>query len=100
MDIAVVGEQLHYKYKFEDEFGEPTDGWLDYIEPKAEALQRAFIWFDCDEKEKAFKILETIAQVKIDDLKDGVNHVRGLNENYRILSNEEDSKQKIQVFDF
>jgi molecular chaperone GrpE (heat shock protein) len=117
------------------------------------------IWFDCDEKEKAFKILETyfiesqtevqamheekskleettgrkiseleasnaekdnriasleaelkrakeeheakttkimqasievavnlsIAQVKIDDLKDGVNHVRGLNENYRIL---------------
>jgi hypothetical protein len=25
------------------------------------------------------------AQVKIDDLKDKVNHVRGLNENYRIL---------------
>jgi hypothetical protein len=26
--------RLHYKYKFEDEFGEPTDGWLDYIEVK------------------------------------------------------------------
>jgi hypothetical protein len=46
--------RLHYKYKFEDEFGEPSDGWSDYIEakcneilgnyskPEAEALQRAF----------------------------------------------------------
>jgi hypothetical protein len=46
--------RLRYKYKYEDEFGEPSDGWLDYIEvkcneilgnyskPEAEALQRAF----------------------------------------------------------
>jgi hypothetical protein len=46
--------RLRYKYKFEDEFGEPSDGWLDYNEvkcneilgnyskPEAEALQRAF----------------------------------------------------------
>jgi hypothetical protein len=46
--------RLRYKYSFEDEFGEPSDGWLDYVEarcneilanysmPEAEALQRAF----------------------------------------------------------
>jgi hypothetical protein len=46
--------RFRYKYKFEDEFGEPSDEWLDYIEAKcneilgnyykheAEALQRAF----------------------------------------------------------
>jgi hypothetical protein len=22
--------RLRYKYKFQDEFGEPSDGWLDY----------------------------------------------------------------------
>jgi hypothetical protein len=47
--------RLRYKCKFEDEFGEPSDGWLDYIEAKCneifgnyskheiEALQRAFV---------------------------------------------------------
>jgi hypothetical protein len=47
--------RLSYKYKFEDEFGQPSDGWLDYIEvkcneilgnyskPKAKALQQAFV---------------------------------------------------------
>jgi hypothetical protein len=47
--------RLCYKYKFEDEFREPSDGWLDYIEakcneilgnyskPEVEALQRAFV---------------------------------------------------------
>ncbi|KAL5670137.1 hypothetical protein ACJX0J_022358, partial [Zea mays] len=46
-------KELHYKYKFEEEFGEPSDMWLDYIEakcneilgnyskPKAKALQQA-----------------------------------------------------------
>jgi hypothetical protein len=46
--------RLHYKYIFEDEFGEPSDGFLDYVEAKcneilgnyskseAEALQQAF----------------------------------------------------------
>jgi hypothetical protein len=46
--------RLLYKYKFEDEFGEPINRWLDYIEmkyneilgnyskPEAEALQLAF----------------------------------------------------------
>jgi hypothetical protein len=46
--------RLCYNYKFEDEFGEPSNGWLDYVEtrcnkilgnyskPEAEALQRAF----------------------------------------------------------
>ena len=44
----------HYKYKFKEEFREPSDGWLDYIEVKCdeilgnyskhevEALQQAF----------------------------------------------------------
>jgi hypothetical protein len=47
--------RLRYNYKFEDEFGEPSDGWLDYIEskcneihgnyrkPEDEALQQAFL---------------------------------------------------------
>jgi hypothetical protein len=45
--------RLRYKYKFEDEFVEPYDRWLDYIEAKCneilgnyrkpEALQRAFV---------------------------------------------------------
>jgi hypothetical protein len=47
--------RLCYNYKFEDEFGEPSNGWLDYVEtrcnkilgnyskPEAEALQRAFV---------------------------------------------------------
>jgi hypothetical protein len=47
--------RLRYKYKYEDKFGEPSDGWLDYIEAKCneilgnyskhevEALQRAFV---------------------------------------------------------
>ena len=47
--------RLRYKYKYEDECGEPSDGWLDYIEAKCneilgnyskhevEALQRAFV---------------------------------------------------------
>jgi hypothetical protein len=26
--------RLCYKYKFEAEFGEPSDGWLDYVEKK------------------------------------------------------------------
>jgi hypothetical protein len=26
--------RLRYKYKFEDEFEKPSDGWLDYIEAK------------------------------------------------------------------
>jgi hypothetical protein len=46
--------RLRYKYKFEDEFGEPSDGWLDYAEAKcneilgnyskteSEALQQSF----------------------------------------------------------
>jgi hypothetical protein len=46
--------RLRYKYRFEDEFGEPSDGWLDYVEArcneipgiysksKAEPLQQAF----------------------------------------------------------
>ena len=46
--------RLCYKYKFEYEFGEPGDGWLDYVEekcneilgnyskPEAEPLQWAF----------------------------------------------------------
>jgi hypothetical protein len=46
--------RLRYKYIFEDEFGEPSDGWLDYVEARcnkilgnyskseAEALQQAF----------------------------------------------------------
>jgi hypothetical protein len=46
--------RLCYMYKFEDEFGEHSDGWLDYVETKcneilsnysktkAKALQRAF----------------------------------------------------------
>jgi hypothetical protein len=24
--------RLRYKYRFEDVFGEPSDGWLDYVE--------------------------------------------------------------------
>jgi hypothetical protein len=47
--------RLHYKYKFEDEFGEPCNEWLDSIEAncnkilgnyskaEAEALHRAFV---------------------------------------------------------
>jgi hypothetical protein len=47
--------RLHYKYKFKEEFGEPCDEWLDFIEgkcneilgncskPEAEALYRAFV---------------------------------------------------------
>jgi hypothetical protein len=46
--------RLRCKYRFEDKFGEPSDGWLDYVEAKcneilgnfskleAEALSRAF----------------------------------------------------------
>jgi hypothetical protein len=46
--------RLWYKYRFEDEFGEPSDGWLDYVEARCnevlgnysksevEALQQAF----------------------------------------------------------
>jgi hypothetical protein len=46
--------RLRYKYKFEDEFGEPSDRWLDYIgvkcneilgnysKPEVKALQWAF----------------------------------------------------------
>jgi hypothetical protein len=46
--------RLRYKYRFEDEFGEPSDGWLDYVEARcnkilgnyskleAKALQWAF----------------------------------------------------------
>jgi hypothetical protein len=46
--------RLRCKYKFEDEFGEPIDGWLDFVEAKcieildnfskseAEALQQSF----------------------------------------------------------
>jgi hypothetical protein len=46
--------RLQYKYRFEDEFGEPNDGWLYYIEAKCnkivgnfsksevEALQQTF----------------------------------------------------------
>jgi hypothetical protein len=26
--------RLRYKYRFEDEFREPSDGWLDYVEVK------------------------------------------------------------------
>jgi hypothetical protein len=51
LDIEPGLFRLHYKYIFEDEFGEPSDGWLDYVEArcneilgnysksKAEALQ-------------------------------------------------------------
>jgi hypothetical protein len=47
--------RLRYKYNFEDEFGETSDGWLDYVEEKCneilgnyskletKALQRAFV---------------------------------------------------------
>jgi hypothetical protein len=47
--------RLRYKYKFEDEFGEPCDEWLDCIEakcneilgnysqPDTEALQRVLV---------------------------------------------------------
>jgi hypothetical protein len=53
-DAEPVLVRLHYKYKFEDEFGEPSDRWLDYVEAKCneiignysklevEALQWAF----------------------------------------------------------
>jgi hypothetical protein len=30
--------RLYYKYKFEDEFWEPSDGWLDYIEAKCNEI--------------------------------------------------------------
>jgi hypothetical protein len=30
--------RLHYKYKFEDEFGEPCDEWLDAIEDKCNEI--------------------------------------------------------------
>jgi hypothetical protein len=30
--------RLRYKYKFEDEFGEPSDGWLDYVEAKCNEI--------------------------------------------------------------
>jgi hypothetical protein len=47
--------RLRYKYKFEDEFGEPSGRWLDYVEakcneilgnyskPEVEALQQASV---------------------------------------------------------
>jgi hypothetical protein len=53
-DIELGLFRLRYKYIFEDEFGEPSDGWLDYVEARcneilgnyskseAEALQQAF----------------------------------------------------------
>jgi hypothetical protein len=56
-DALVVEPRLtrfRYRYKFEDKFREPSDGWLDYIEakcnetlvnyskPEAEPLQWAF----------------------------------------------------------
>jgi hypothetical protein len=46
--------RLRYKYRFEDEFGEPSNGWLDYVDARcneilgnynkhvAEALQLTF----------------------------------------------------------
>jgi hypothetical protein len=54
LDTEPVLVRLRYMYKFEDEFREPSDGLLDYIEvkcnkilgnysePKAKALQQAF----------------------------------------------------------
>jgi hypothetical protein len=52
--------RLHYKYKFKDGVGEPSDGWLDYVEVKCneilgnysklevKALQWAFVaWKRC-----------------------------------------------------
>jgi hypothetical protein len=30
--------RLRYKYKFEDEFGKPSDGWLDYINVKCNEI--------------------------------------------------------------
>jgi hypothetical protein len=54
LDVEPGLVRLRYKYRFEDEFGELSDGWLDYVEAKsneilgnfskskAEALQQAF----------------------------------------------------------
>jgi hypothetical protein len=30
--------RLRYKYRFEDEFGEPSDGWLDYVQAKCNEI--------------------------------------------------------------
>jgi hypothetical protein len=30
--------RLQYKYIFEDEFREPSDGWLDYVEAKCNKI--------------------------------------------------------------
>jgi hypothetical protein len=30
--------RLRYKYKFEDEFGEPSGKWLDYVEAKCNEI--------------------------------------------------------------
>jgi hypothetical protein len=54
LDVEPELIRLRYKYRFEDEFEEPNDGWLDYVEAKCneiignfsksevEALQQAF----------------------------------------------------------
>ena len=54
LDVELGLVRLRYKYRIEDEFGELSDGWLDYVEAKsneilgnfskskAEALQQAF----------------------------------------------------------
>jgi hypothetical protein len=30
--------RLRYKYRFDDEFGEPSDGWLDYVEARCNEI--------------------------------------------------------------
>jgi hypothetical protein len=30
--------RLRYMYRFEDEFGEPSDGWLDYVQAKCNEI--------------------------------------------------------------
>jgi hypothetical protein len=30
--------RLRFKYRFEDEFGEPSDGWLDYVEVRCNEI--------------------------------------------------------------
>jgi hypothetical protein len=54
LDVELGLVRLQYKYRFKDEFGEPSDGLLDYVEARCNAILGNFSKSEAEALQQAF----------------------------------------------
>jgi hypothetical protein len=80
--------RIRYKYRFEDDFGEPSDGWLDYVEAKCNEILGNFSKSEAKSSQQAFEARKRRSINRVFDA------IKFFYPNYPIIAQESKKRKK------